>query len=434
MSRNDQGIKLSGLRRAAVVSAFLTAFAGSVVPAEADILHAAEAPSVEETSDSVTLVPEITPGSDQPLLKPQSEVVGANLATEEAGSCGTPTDEGQFACFEAISPDDKSPLTSGTTSSAASVAPPQWCEKSTGTPLGNRTQVCQVNAGIYTTYKRVDGVTTVSGQANLLFINYSYGNTGIGRIAHQIEVSAYSGWGEALKASISGKATASDQCTVESSSFPSKPIAPLNSWRVGESFFDTTATNVGDIGRCATTWTISLLNSGQAPVNASYRLDDFRCDNATNGRAGVGCVVSWFPSLLTYSQAKTPNLVRHVTLAQASGLPGATFDAPLERATSPIVSVQNRTLACGDAPSITGKSCDEYPFASSNNGLYRNGGTRRTFTDCDLPNIPSGTGSKGVSVCMIPETEQNIQGGTNTQFYRAERVLDKDPFRVGFRA
>jgi hypothetical protein len=31
---------------------------------------------------------------------------------------------------------------------------------------------------------------------------------------------------------------------------------------------------------------------------------------------------------------------------------------------------------------------------------------------------------------MIPERENNSQGGTNTQFFRAERVLDGDPFRV----
>ncbi len=433
MLRHDRGFRLAWLRRAAAVSAFLAAFAGGVVPAEADTLSEIEAPAVGETlpSESLTLVPEITPGSDQPLVKPASEMGGATLAAEESESCGAPTDEGQFACFEAASPGDKSPLASGT---AASVAPPQWCEESTGTPLGNRTQVCQVNAGTYTTYKRVDGRTTVSGQANLLFINYSYGNTGIGRIAHQVEVSAYNGWGEALKASVSGKATASGECTVESSSFPSKPVAPLNSWRVGESFFDTTATNAGDIGRCTTKWTITFLNGAQAPVEAAYTISEFRCDNATGGRASVGCVVPWFPSLLTYSQAKTPNLVRHVTLAQSSGLPGKTFEAPLKRSTNPVVNVKNRSLSCGDAPSIAGKSCDEYPFATTRNGLFNNGGTRRTFTDCDLPNIASGTGAKGVSVCMIPEGEQNVQGGTNTQFYRAERMLDQDPFRVGSKA
>lgn len=412
------------------VSVLFAAFGSGVMPAEADILRAVEAPVVSEalTSEPLTLVPEITPGSDQPLVKPASEMDGSTLAAEESESCGEPTDEGQFSCFEPASPGDKSPLASGT---AARVAPPQWCEESTGTPLGNRTQVCQVNAGVYTTYKRVDNRVTVDGQAQMLFINYSYGNTGLGRIAHQVEVSAYSGWGRALKANVSGKATESGECTTESSSFPSKPVAPLNSWRVGESFFDTTATKPGDEGRCATKWTITFLNGTDKPVKASYKINEFRCDNNTAGREGVGCVVPWFPSLLTYSKARTPNLVRHVTLAQASGLPGKTFENPLKRSTSPLVQVENRKLACNDAPAVAGKSCDEYPFATTHNGLYQNGGTRRTFTDCDLPNIASGTGAKGVSICMIPQGEQSSQGGTNTQFYRAERMLDNDPFRVG---
>lgn len=435
MLNHKRGSRSARLRGAAVVSAFLTAFAGGMAaPAEADTLRTTEAPAVSEnlTSESLPVTPEITPGSDQPLAKPESVEDSATFAAAESETCGAPTDdEGEFACFESEAVGDKSPLAGGAASPDASVAPPQWCEDSKGTPLGNRTQVCQVNAGTYTTFKRVNGTTTVTGQANVLFINYSYGNTGIGRIAHQVEVSAYKGWGEALKATVGGNATASRECTVNGSSFPRKPLTPLNSWRVGEAFFDTTATNPGDIGRCITKWTITFLNGSHAPVEAVYTLNEFRCDNATAGRPAVGCVVPWFPSILKYSKAKTPNLVRHVTLAQASGLPGKTFEAPLKRSTNPVVNVQNRTLACGDAPSIAGKSCDEYPFATTHNGLYRNGGTRRTFTDCDLPNIPSGTGATGVSICMIPEGEQNVQGGTNTQFYRAERMLDQDPFRVG---
>lgn len=38
-------------------------------------------------------------------------------------------------------------------------------------------------------------------------INHSYGDSGIPRWGYRIEVSAYRGWGDALKASISGKAT-----------------------------------------------------------------------------------------------------------------------------------------------------------------------------------------------------------------------------------
>ncbi|MFE7810767.1 hypothetical protein ACFU5P_02020 [Streptomyces sp. NPDC057433] len=305
-----------------------------------------------------------------------------------------------------------------------------------------------MNVGVYTTYKKVDNTVTVSGSANLLVINYSYGDTGIPTIAHQIDISAYSGWGEALKGTITAKADTPTKeeeelegvededlsdCTVESSSFPAKAISPLNSWGTGESFFDSNAITSGDKALCATRWNITITNGSQAPVKAAYKLKQFRCDNATAGRPNAGCVVPWFPSLLTYSKASAPDLVRHVTLAQQSGLPGATYEDPLQRSTNETVNSTNRTLACGDAPSIAGKSCDEYPFATTRNGLANMvPPTRRTFADCNLPNIPSGTtGPKAVSICMIPVADQSYQGGKNAQFYRAERMLEGDPFRVG---
>ncbi|MFD6152958.1 hypothetical protein [Streptomyces sp. NPDC060243] len=47
-----------------------------------------------------------------------------------------------------------------------------------------------------------------------------------------------------------------------------------------------------------------------------------------------------------------------------------------------------------------------------------------------MTGVPSGTGPSGVSACMIKAQENNAQGGLNTQFFRRERVLLHDPFRV----
>jgi len=74
-------------------------------------------------------------------------------------------------------------------------------------------------------------------------------------------------------------------------------------------------------------------------------------------------------------------------------------------------------------------SCDEYPIARSKEGLSA-GGTRRTCDGCQIPNVSADTGPTGVSVCMITATENNAQGGLNTQFFRAERVLQDDRFKV----
>ncbi|MGW7171201.1 hypothetical protein ACWGH3_39355 [Streptomyces sp. NPDC054884] len=245
------------LTRATAASAFMVMLVGGMVPAAADAPSESETPAADTwTSSSRPVTPEVTPGSDRPIAQPQPESAGAKLAAGSTEACSDPNGEGAFGCF-AITSDAKQPARAiGEMGAAAGVAPPQWCEQSTGTPLGNRTAVCQVNVGVYTTYKREGSTTTVTGSANLMEINYSYGDTGIPTIAHQIDISAYSGWGEALKGTINAKADTptrqeeelegvEDQdlsdCRVESSSFPAKPISPLNSWGTGESFFDSNA-------------------------------------------------------------------------------------------------------------------------------------------------------------------------------------------------
>ncbi|MFD5704212.1 NucA/NucB deoxyribonuclease domain-containing protein [Streptomyces lasiicapitis] len=198
----------------------------------------------------------------------------------------------------------------------------------------------------------------------------------------------------------------------------------LHKWMKGESFFGTTATAVGAKGKCGTGWTMKATNPPYNPVDFPSTFKEVRCDNATAGRQQVGCAVPWYASDLRYSKARTPDLARHVTLAQNSGLPKR-----LHRTTKQSVIDKNRDLACDDRPSVTDKSCDEYPVATSKEGLSA-GGKRRTFDGCSYRDIPSGSGSKGASACAIAKGDNQSQGGTNTQFYRAERVLQNDPFDV----
>ncbi|MFD5557662.1 hypothetical protein ACFWIA_27955 [Streptomyces sp. NPDC127068] len=281
----------------------------------------------------------------------------------------------------------------------------------------------------YTTYRTVQGQRQVTGVANLIDIQYSYGDKSLPTWGHQVEVSAYGGWGDALKASVSGKATKSGECKVTTSKFPAKKLTPLNSWRLGESFFDTTATRTGAVGKCTTTWTLTLTNPGYNPATVKRPLDDFRCDNAFTGRV-PGCVVPWYPSPLVYSKRAAPQLASHITRAQNSGLPGATLGQPLTRTTSQTTIDRNRDLACPPGETRpAGKSCDEYPLASSRQGMAA-GGQRRSFSGCSISGVPTRTGPKGASACMIKVADQNYQGGKNSSFYKTERVMNKDPFRV----
>jgi hypothetical protein len=158
-----------------------------------------------------------------------------------------------------------------------------------------------------------------------------------------------------------------------------------------------------------------------------------RCDNATGAvglrLARVGCVVPWYPAAVTYYAATHPTLANHVARAQASGLDGGSLDFPLYRSTDASFTALNRSLACGDAPSIPGRSCDEYPLASTYNGLAT-GGTRRTFAGCDINAPLNVSGPGGASACMINASENHSQGGIMSNFYYDYRILNWDPYRV----
>jgi len=311
---------------------------------------------------------------------------------------------------------------------------PTWCAG--GGVWGTRTEVCDIEGATLTTYQVTNGVQTVTGELQMDLFNYSYTAVDLPNWAHQLGVASYAGYGPALGASVSGAAVASGSCSPTGSTFPSQPLSPFNTMRSGESQFTTTATAIGAVGFCATTWNLVLTVPGHTPAALSTTLDEVRCDNAVGANgfrpARVGCVVPWYASAVSYSQSLYPSLASHVARAQASGLPGNSFAAPLYRTTNNLIINANRNAACGGAPSIAGLSCDEYPLASTYNGLAF-GGTLRTFTGCNI-SAPAGAGPTGASACMITATENSAQGGLMAAFYYNERVLDPDPFRVAVTA
>lgn len=394
----------------------------------AGVLAAPASASPYEETELKTLAaavsPQVTDGSDRPAPKP-----GSSHRAGLAARCPTPAEGKSAACLELTEP-RALPARGKSPRSAQDIVPlPSWClDAADGTPRGIRTGVCQLSGGTYTTWKTVNGNKTLTGEADLNVINYSYSDTTLDAWGHQIEVSAYKGWGDALNAKLTGDATGNGACTRDKSAFPAKSVGPIGSWAQGESLFVTTATAPGAIGKCTTTWNLTFTNGSYNPTDIKFSMDDIRCDNATPGNPKVGCVVAWYPSAVQYSKSKNPTLASHVERAQASGLPGGTFNAPLWRTTDQNLIDANRTQACGDAPSAQDKSCDEYPLASTYQGLSA-GGERRTFDGCSF-NLPRQTGPVGVSVCMIDKGDNNAQGGMQSQLYMRERILDHDPFRV----
>ncbi|MFD5699017.1 NucA/NucB deoxyribonuclease domain-containing protein [Streptomyces lasiicapitis] len=87
----------------------------------------------------------------------------------------------------------------------------------------------------------------------------------------------------------------------------------------------------------------------------------------------------------------------------------------LTRSTSDKNEKDNRNKACPKSRKRPpGKSCDEYPFARTNQGAAR-------------------VARKDWGWAWVPEREQHQQGGFLSRFYKENRVLDGDRFWVDVR-
>ncbi|MFF5111439.1 NucA/NucB deoxyribonuclease domain-containing protein [Streptosporangium sp. NPDC000509] len=160
-----------------------------------------------------------------------------------------------------------------------------------------------------------------------------------------------------------------------------------------------------------------------------------RCDNALPGNNNTkGCVFDSFRPVMEYSfNPNAPNgfpeLAQHIQDAQnGQGTPGRTGGGPLPGAPGfpnkddgvPLtrgntgLGEKNRAAACTRTwkrnNATAGKTCDEYPMASTREG---------------------GTSGIGFSRRMIDE-QHNSNGGTYlfTAFYTPQRVIDGDKFYV----
>lgn len=194
----------------------------------------------------------------------------------------------------------------------------------------------------------------------------------------------------------------------------------------------------------------SLATPGQPsfPYAGQVQMARARCDAAPKMRNTQGCVIGEVQPV--WDLRSTPNIDqyrKHVSLAQQSGLPGYANNAgdgtTLTRIISDSAIATRRNITCGGVtgPRTGGRSCDEYPMASTNEG-GGNGvgaGVARTFPQSlcgirdsgitELGDPPANRGA-GYSVCLIPASQNSRAGSLQSWFYTKSRVLDGDDFRV----
>ncbi|MGW4208936.1 hypothetical protein ACWEIJ_13190 [Lentzea sp. NPDC004789] len=370
------------------------------------------------------------------LQAPRGAAVGDELV-----ACEVATERPSPAAVRALA------SAAGRPKAADIVDLPSWCTDNAFTGWWFiRTAGCEITGRRLTVTNINTGA--VIGTMDYLQLVYVYTSTSIQTFAQQIELYPYSIEGAAAGATAQGSATCSGACTNPRSDFPSQ-LLRLNTDAEGESYFDTTTVAAGAVGFTAPTWTRTITNPAWTvqPLPVSITPPwQIRCDNNTSGNAAVGCVFPQYePALIVSLTGPYPNFARHLSDAQASGLPGAYPNGtPLTRMVDAGLSNRNGATACPDAsaggyPRPPGYSCDEYPFRSTREGAYTISpdpaprAPGRTFPWCQISALGSGSGSFGWSACMIPVGENSGGGALLNGFtgiYRTERMLDGDKFFV----
>ncbi len=386
----------------------------------------------------------------EPGIVVQSDVATVN--TTATTTC-TPTADGGKACVK-IGGSSPSNATVGeslvntssnsTVSTMAANATPQllaapktaipWRPECSKLKIGvwykARTWAC---AGLPGTLTVLSDKGIPTGSATFTALLYEFTDVTTGVFGNQMEIAVTSATGTAVGRSLTITPSCTGGCVLVSKAVLPKPLArgvvmsALSSWKP-------TRMNAGDLYRMTPRWNMAPIG-GTTAIATSPTV---RCDNVLGGSPRkAGCVVDGTTVYITYSKAVYPTFSAHVIAAQKSGLPGGSASKPLTRTTSSTISNANRSVACPSAgwlPRPTGKSCDEYPFASTYQGASRSGGNARTFSGCSVKLIkPASTGAKGFSICMINAAENTKAGSVlNSTLFVPKRVLDGDKFYVAF--
>ncbi|MFI6151656.1 hypothetical protein ACIBCA_03055 [Kitasatospora sp. NPDC051170] len=186
------------------------------------------------------------------------------------------------------------------------------------------------------------------------------------------------------------------------------------------------------------TWNLGNLAPNVTASNSgTYRYSGFRCDSTFKmaRKYRQGCVVPGSTPTFELT-ALVPEQTWHVQEAIRSGLPGGA-GRPLSRLTDQVKRDINRQMSCPRsgpvyaARQLPGRSCDEYPFASTYQGSALSNGPGRTVHEyCHVADLPIATGSTGYSVCMIDAGQNSRSGSLLGAFYRTQRVVDQDDFTL----
>lgn len=360
----------------------------------------------------------------QPQPTPESARQGPHASLEKSCS-DVRADLGKLASAgwkvaTCIKPGPRQHISRAQLSAGASRAPvpmPQWCyDQATGdgTWWFTRHDACSVKVWILDVLQVPGG--QLIGQMTYLQADLVYPQSDVPAWGHQVAIDQTAGWGQIAGTRLSGSGSCTGACTLPAANidFPSQAVT-MTGLAYGQIIPESTSTATGAVGTARTKVTYHFSNpSWTTPSNTvtSQPPLDVRCDNAVPGYARAGCVIPHFAPWMTYAlNGPYPELAGHIRDAQASGLPGGQHSTPLERLTDPVKQDENRRRACPRSlPRPPGKTCDEYPFASTWQGAATSAGqfSRR----------------------MINAGQNSAGGSALNEFFKAQRIIEKDKFHV----
>lgn len=380
------------LRRAAIglsVSVLVSGFLGGTAAAQ-------EQPVTETAPLPAAAGPASQPDSGLPDTGPQCKEVNSSLAREKGRT--------MRACIERTQP--------VRTLSAAAV--PSWCD---GEWDSKREESCYVaNFDVWWYY---EGTDDEAGRAHLELRQHIDLNQSATSWTDTLDltVARVSGDIDNDDLLVNYEATCrSSNCSMDDSWPAQVSMAPGSTKTAAAKASMTPADGwyMGDMVDYELTFDLETDGPGEWAEELTYSWNSgtIRCDNALPGNALPGCVHSYITP--TYDTASWPELADHVRDAQAAGAKGGTSTLePLHRLIDPYWQNQNRNTACPQSlPRPEGKSCDEYPMASTYEG--------------------AATGGDGNvwSRRMIDENHNSGGGRALGTFYRDKRIIDSDQFWV----
>lgn len=329
------------------------------------------------------------------------------------------------------------------------------CESKTGVWRGSSTQGCYLepdagyklfNLRTGTELGRVEGIESLN-------VNPTWNNTQV-FVEYEFEVTKLTEGmlvGSTISLSQScisrvGQGGSPQTCTGTPDSL-AEPLTLGGSYKVTSTFNPFANPTSSQLVYMQPTTRITFDNPLARPASGNAAHAPLRCDAAPRMRNTVGCVVDGVRPV--WDLGKYDNLdaySRHVALAQQSGALGVANlsgdGTTLTRTTNTQRIKQNRRDTCGGVTGdrTGGRSCDEYPMASTLQGGNPSGSSYpRTFEPfCGirdtainpLPDSSPPNRGPGYSVCLIDAGQNSSAGSLLGWFYTKNRVRDGDVFHV----